>query len=291
MTTFGIGGIADYFLLAENPVDLIAGIEWAKNKRVPVKVFGGGSNSFFADGNHHCLVIRSLGGKTFIKGEILVAQSGTVLALVVKKANASGLAGLERMAGIPGTIGGAVVGNSGAYGTCIADVVSQVEIWDGTTRRWLSKAECMFDYRQSIFKNKPWYVLKIELKLSKADPKKLQAISDECDQTRGRRYPEGIKTPGCYFKNTLVEDLTEDQLKQIPQEIIKGGKIPTGWLIEQTGLKGTKVGDAQMAEFHANFMLNIGNATAGDVLELTRVVQDKVEEKFGFRPQPETNYL
>ncbi|MCJ7827679.1 UDP-N-acetylmuramate dehydrogenase [Patescibacteria group bacterium] len=292
LTTFGIGGMADYFLHATSPEELIAGLEWAKKKKLPVKVFGSGSNSFFADETHHCLVIRNLGGKIKKTGpQTIVAETGTPLMLMINTTNKAGLGGIEKMAGIPGTIGGAVVGNAGAYGTCIGNWVNRVEIWDGQTKHWLNKKDCQFDYRESIFKKQPWFVLRIELKLEKKDPAQLETASDECDQTRHGRYPKGTKGPGCYFKNIVLANLTTEQQAKIPPEIIKGGKFSTGWLIEQAGLKGKKVGDIQVANFHANFIINTGRGSAKDVLALVKIVQETVKEKFGFQPEPEARLL
>lgn len=291
LTTFGIGGTADFFLLANSPDEIIGGIRWAKEKGLPVIFFGGGSNSFFADGDYHSLVIRVLGGEITISGLLVTADAGTPTTLVIIKTIEAGLGGLEKMTGIPGTIGGAVVGNAGAYGMSVADVVNRVEIWDGQTRRWLSREECQFDYRESIFKHQPWVVLQVELKMKPGRKEELENTAQECRQARSSRYPKGTRGPGCFFKNIEAKNLSPAVLKHIPEDKINHGKIPTGWLIEASGMKGKKVGDIQVAEFHANFIINTGRGTAKDVLTLVNEVQTAVKEKFGIPIEPEARYL
>jgi len=291
LTTFGIGGKARFFVLVKTPEEIIAALDWAKKQKIPYKIFAGGSNVVISDKDFNCLVIKIFGGKIAIKNTQITAGAGALLSSLVKKSTTKGLAGLEALMGIPGTVGGAIVGNAGAYDHSISEVIDKIEIWDGKKRRWLSKKKCQFDYRESLFKKKKWLILKAVFSFSKDDPQRLKKIVQEILKKRKTKYRPGLKTPGCFFKNPLVKNVGPRTLGLIDKKKIIEGKIPAGYLLEKIGAKGMKMGNIEVAQFHANFLINKGQGTARDVKKLARILKRKVEQKFGIELEEEVRYL
>lgn len=287
LSTFKIGGKAKYFVEVATPEALIEAAGWAEKRGVGWVVFSGGSNVLFPDEGLDCLAIKFLGmGVKFEEGRVEV-DAGYPLAALIKKTIDKGWGGLEKLAGIPGSVGGAVVGNTGAYGGSIAEIVEKVEIWDGKKRRWLNKKECGFEYRHSVFKEKPWLVLRVVLKFKKSESGVLEKTYLEIIKDRTGKFSTGVACPGCFFKNILVKDLPKETLALMDKSKIKGGKMPTGWLLDQVGAKGMRVGKIKVADFHANWLINEGGGTAKEVKELAAILKKKVKEKFGIELEEE----
>lgn len=291
LSTFKIGGKAKLFVSVETSKDLIKAVKWAQKNNLSFKIFAGGSNLVFPDQDPDCLVIRVLGGKVMIKGNRVIVDVGVLLADLIQKTVAAGLGGLEKLIGIPGTVGGALVGNAGAYGQAIADIVEKVEVWNGKKQRWLSKKECCFNYRHSIFKERPYLIFRASLWL---DPKNQQSLKQVCQEVLEKRkgkIPAGINCAGCFFKNILVKNLNKKALSLINQSKIVEGKIPTGYLLEQVGAKGMKIGGIKVADFHANFLINMGHGKASEVKKLAQILKRKVKEKFNIELEEEIRYF
>lgn len=291
LSTFDIGGKAKQFILAKNPDELLEIVKWAKENNLEYKVFARGSNVVFPDEGIDCLVIQILGGKIERLADKLVADVGVLLSNVIFESISNGLAGLESLSGIPGTIGGAVVGNAGAYGHSISEVIEKVEIWDGKERKWITNNNCQFFYRESIFKKKPYMVLRVVCKFTKGDTDKLKTISQDIIKLRQKKYKPGLKCPGSFFKNIVVSEINQDLLANINSSRIQYGKIPAGYLLEEVGAKGMLVGGIKIADFHGNLFINTGNGTAADVKKLAGILKQKVKEKFGIELEEEIRYF
>ncbi len=291
LSTFKIGGTSEYLAVAETPEKFVDIALWTKKNKIPLTIVAGGSNTVFPDGELKGLVLRFFGGKIVFRGKECVADGGILLGEVVKKSIGRGLSGLETLSGIPGTIGGAVVGNAGAYGHSIAEVVESVEIWDGRKKRWISKRECIFAYRESVFKKRPWLVLRVRLKFKRGIAPHLRRISKHIVALREKKYKPGIKCPGSFFKNVLVADISRKSLEGIDQSKIIDGKIPAGYLLESVGSKGMRVGGIEIASFHGNLFVNKGRAKAADVRKLANILRKKVRKKFGITLEEEVRYI
>ncbi len=291
LATFRIGGTCDYFTVAETPEKFIAIAEWAKKNGLRLTLFAGGSNVVFPDEKLKGLVLRFLGGKMSFEGNECVVDGGVLLGDVIRKSVNRGLRGLETLSGIPGTIGGAVVGNAGAYGHAVAEAVHDVEIWDGAKRRWIPRDQCQFAYRESVFKKKPFLVLRVKLKFKKGNAAELKKISRSIITIREKKYKPGIKCPGSFFKNVLVKDVAPRSLAAIDRTKIIEGKIPAGYLLESIGSKGMRVGGIAIANFHGNLFVNRGRAKASDVKKLADILRKKVRAKFGITLEEEVRYV
>lgn len=312
-SAFKIGGRAEYFFKTSKPENLIKAIEWTKNKKIPYRVFAGGSNVVFPDKKVKGFLIQFSGGgiypvrnkplqtavaasaiwrtKRISNGVKILVDAGVPLAQVIRKSIQAGSKGLETLSGIPGTLGGAIYGNAGAYGHSISEVVSAVEIWDGRKKRWLKNKDCHFSYRESVFKEKPYIILRAVLKFKKGDPKKLQKISRETIKIREKKYKPGLRCPGSFFKNVPVKKVSKKSLKLINKAKIIEGKIPTGYLLEEVGAKGMRIGGIEIADFHGNLFINRGNGTAKEAKHLADILKRRVRKKFGIELEEEVRYF
>jgi UDP-N-acetylmuramate dehydrogenase len=273
-TTFKIGGRAKYFFEAENTEEIIKAVKEAEQLKIPIFVLGGGSKILIRDKRFKGLVLKIAG-----------VSLGKLVADSIKR----GLTGLEWAIGIPGTIAGAVHGNSGAFGHSIFEVVKNVTALDISNLKIkkYDKKSCGFGYRESIFsakggKNKE-IILSVELKLKKGNRKKSLALIKEYLTKRRERIP-ALPSAGSIFKNLQSQNLN---LKDIPKEKIKKGMIPAGYLIEQCGLKGKTIGGAKISEKHANIIVNFNKAKSRDVSALINLVKKQVKKKFGITLEEE----
>ncbi len=268
-TTFRVGGAADLFIEAKTTVELVDYVRLARQHDVPVFILGNGSNILVLDGGIRGLVIENHCNQFSLNisnsdNAILTAESGAALPGLANRFGREGWAGLEWAIGVPGTIGGAVAGNAGAHGGSIADNLLGVTILDaaGAMRR-LPKTDCAFGYRTSRFKNSQREViLSAEFELRREDPAECLARMNGYTEQRRRTQPTEPSV-GSMFKNP-------------PGEY-------AGRLIEQAGLKGMQVGRVEVSRAHANFFVNLGGASADDVMHLVEIVKSKVIEDFGIK--------
>lgn len=290
-TTFHIGGIARWLIVAETTEELIASQQYAQTEGVPWYIVAGGSNLIFTQDHLEAIVIHVATTHLSVIDTTITAEAGVSLAHVIEIAIGNELAGLEPLSGIPGTLGGAIVGNAGAYGHAIAEVIESVVVWDGYERRVLTWEECRFGYRHSIFKEQSLMVLRAALRFQPGKHQELFEHSRRIIQMREAKYHPGIKTAGSFFKNILVSSLSEEQLSKIDQSKIIDGKVPTGYLLDTIGARGMRVGDIQVSDFHGNLLVNVGRGTAQQVKELSQMLKDKVKERFGILLEEEVRFL
>ncbi len=285
-SSFKIGGRARYLIKIGDKKELEKAIEKALKEKIPFFVLGGGSNTLISDKDFDGLVIVFKNEKPDIsikeKGIIEVEASALLSFLVNRLDN---FTGLEWAVGIPGTLGGAINGNAGAFGHSISDCIEKVEVLDVSKgkieKRKLEKKDCQFGYRTSIFKNNPQLIiLSAELKLKKDEKEKIKERIKENKEKR-KVHPQGFSL-GSIFKNYYGElDKTiikkYPQLKQFQE---KNGFISAGLLIEEAGLKGIRIGDAEISSEHANFIINLGKAKSENVLKLISLIKKEVKKKF-----------
>jgi UDP-N-acetylmuramate dehydrogenase len=291
LSTFRIGGYAQYYRSVRSPEGLIAIVTNARRAALPFRILGGGSNVVFPDTALPGLLVRVRGGAIRVDGNVVMVDAGVTLELVIEWAIFRGLKGLETLSGIPGTIGGAVVGNAGAYGHSIAEVVEKIEVWDGRRRRWIENSQCDFHYRESIFKKKPWIILRVVLRFGRGDPGELSRTSREIVEIRLKKYKPGLRCPGSFFKNVLVAEVPKQALALVDPQKIIDGKIPTGYLLEEVGAKGMRIGGIRIASFHANLFINDKRGTAHDVRRLARILKARVRKTFGIQLEEEVRYF
>ncbi len=294
LTTFGLGGPAERYLLVRSPAELMAAVNLARQQAWPYLVLAGGSNMVFPDAGYSGLIIHYLNNQGLIsrQGLTLTVEASVPLAKLISTAIDAGLAGLEALSGIPGTVGGAIVGNAGAYGQGVSDHLTRVEVFGGgegaLETKWLSKEECQFVYRDSIFKqNRNLIVLRAEFKLETGDSEALRQKSADIIKTREKKYPPGLKCPGSFFKNVLVKNVSQTSLDKIDQSKIIDGKIPAGYLLAEVGAKGLRQGGVYIADYHGNLLVNDGIATYTDVITLATKLKKLVKAKFGIEIEEE----
>lgn len=297
MTSFRIGGPAKYFVEAHGADEICEAIKYANDKNLPYFILGGGSNLLVSDNGFEGLVIKIKASEIHLDEEkqTITAEAGVSLANVVKKAAEAGLDGLQWAAGIPGTIGGAVRGNARAFGKNMAAIVKSVEVFDADEKKIknFNNDECEFNYEGSIFKkNRNLAVILVKMKLKNGDREKIQKEIKETILKRRTVQPQGFGSAGSFFLNPVVTN--EKLRKEFERErgiTCKDDKLPAGWIIEQAGLRGKKIGGAMMSEKHGNFLVNTGNAKAEDVIMLSSFVKQQVRDKFGIQLESEVQLL
>jgi len=305
--SFKIGGSARYFCIAKSKRDLIEAIKWAKQKKVPFFVLGGGSNVLALDQGYEGLVIKIRNSRFIIHNSEIYAEAGTKLEDLVKLSARQFLTGLEWAAGIPGTIGGAVYGNAQAFDIKMSDIVKSVEILNvktlnpvrdkslnGVKIKKLSKKQCQFSNKNSIFKkNKNLIILSVILKIKRGNKEKIKKEIREHLNFRKQRHPLSFPSAGSIFVNQESRIMNQELLKEFPElrEFNKEGIISSSYLIEKAGLKGTKIGGVKVSEKHAGFIVNTGEAKAKDVLDLIKIIKQKVKSKFGITLKEEIQII
>ena len=291
-TRFGIGGPARFFAETGCHGAFAAALGAAREAALPTIVIGGGTNLIVSDEGFAGLVLRYTEREIRAAGDLLTAGSGAVLDMVVDFANCRGLAGLETFAGIPGWLGGAVYGNAGAYGHAIGERVERVAFFDGESVRDLDAAGCEFAYRESVFKRrKDWIVLSATLRLAPGDAAALAASSASIRATRDAKFPPTMKCAGSVFKNLLLRDLPPAVAALIPAAVVREGKVPAAWFLEQVGAKGIRRGDIMVADYHANLIFNTGAGSARDLCALIADLKRRVRARFGIALEEEVQYV
>jgi len=291
-TRFGIGGPADLYVEAADERGFLEALKLAMAGSDPYVVIGSGSNLIVSDAGFAGIVLRYTGGTIQREDQLLRVQAGAELQTLVDCAIASGLRGLETMTGIPGSVGGAVYGNAGAYGHSIDERVTRVRFFDGDSIREWSNSECEFRYRESIFKrHKDWIILSAELAMDKAEPAELRKTADEIYNIRLAKYPLDMKCAGSIFKNLLLRELPEGVRAQVPQRVIREGKVPSAYFLEEVGAKGIENGGIKVADYHANLIYNQGGGTARELCEIIAGLKERVRARFGLQLEEEVQYI
>ena len=272
-TTFRIGGSADV-LVTPGVSETAEVLRLCKNHDIPVTIIGNGSNLLVGDQGIRGVVIEfgKPAEEIVIQGEQMHVTAGTMLAKAANEAAANGLSGLEFAAGIPGTVGGAVVMNAGAYGGEMKDVIRMVTVLTKEgEKQTLTLEELDLGYRHSCIPENNYIVLSAELRLQKADTEQIRTVMVDLRERRVTKQPLEYPSAGSTFKR--------------PEGYFAGK------LIQDAGLRGYQVGGAQVSEKHCGFVINKGDATARDVRQLITDVQKKVYEEFHVQIEPEVKMI
>ncbi len=273
-TTFRIGGNADMFVSIKGVSELIQLVQLAKSAGIPFTIIGNGSNILVKDTGIRGLVIEIGSGLSdcVIDGTKVVAQAGIKLSKLANEVARSSLTGLEEISGIPGTLGGAIYMNAGAYGGEISTVIERVDyVDDNGELGFLEGSKCDFGYRKSAFSGGGKYIVAATLKLHKGDKKQINEKMADYTKRRQTKQPLSYPSAGSTFKR--------------PEGYF------AGQLIEESGLKGFRIGDAMISELHAGFVINCKNATASDVLAVIEHTKETVLAKFGVELEPEVRII
>lgn len=292
LTTLKIGGPAKKFVAVNTEEGLIEAIAFAEKSQLPYLIIGGGSNLLVSDEEINYLVVKNEISGIEQREQTLIVKSGTTLQDLVDYATKHGLSGLQNLAGIPGTVGGAVYGNAGAYGQTISDhILRVITLSEGKNLKTLPKNECKFSYRDSIFKQTKELILEVTFQLEPGNPETLPKEVNDILTKRAVKYPAGLKCPGSFFKNIVAETLPKKLLEKIPQEKIVYGKLPAGALLEEVGAKGASLDGIEISPIHANLFINKDGGSAKSFRELAKLYAAKVKEKFGITLEPEVQFI
>jgi UDP-N-acetylmuramate dehydrogenase len=292
-STLRAGGAAEFFAVAESSNELADVALAVQQQGIPATILGWGSNILPSDDGVPGLVVLNNARR------IAVARTGEVLADVgcgfqelFLKAAQSNLRGLEFAVGIPGTVGGALVSNAGAYRSCVSEFLTGIEVVFDGERKWVEPGFMDFSYRDSLLRrsNPPQVaLLRIRMQLPQGDPRQIYEEAREYQRQRISKQPPPASA-GSFFKNVNDPALAE-ALETLPIGLKKAGIVPAGYLIEAAGLKGYRMGGAMFGARHANFMLNVSNASAFEIRRLAMHVKSVVLAKFGVELEEEVLYL
>lgn len=273
-TSFKIGGPADIMVLPTTIEEVQHALLVCKENHVPYYVIGNGSNLLVRDKGIRGVVIKIAENFSdiVIDGSRIKAQAGILLSVLSKKIMRESLEGFEFASGIPGTLGGAVTMNAGAYGGEMKDVVIGASVLDHNCNViYLDREQLAFEYRNSLVQNEGFIVLEVDLALQKGDYERIKEITADITVKRTTKQPLHLPSAGSTFKR--------------PPGYFAGK------LIEDAGLKGVRVGDAQVSELHSGFVVNVGNATAADVIHLIKLIQKVVRDQFEVELHPEVRIV
>lgn len=279
-SNFKIGGRADYFFEATSTTELVESISIACEQAIPSYIIGGGYNLLFDDDGFRGLIIKNRveGIKQKRKRVEIEIFSGTPLSDVLKFSMEEGLTGFEFLAGIPGTMGGAVHGNAGAFGHSIGEFLKEAEILDERCQRIKVKRDYFgFVYRYSLLKEKQSVFLAATFELQEGEREKIKAlIRDNLEKRKEKHPPLDVACAGSFFKNP----------------IFPGGKrVPAAYLLDKVGVKKLAVGGAAVYSGQANFIINKGDASARDVLQLAAELKQRVKKEYGIDLEEEVIFL
>ncbi len=273
-TTFRIGGPAAFYLVPESVEETGEAVRFAQERGLPYYVIGRGSNLLFSDEGYHGVVIELGSGleKITIEGTEVTAQAGISLSSMAAALAREGLAGFEFAGGIPGTLGGGITMNAGAYGGEIKDCIRSARVMTETGDILvLSGEELQLGYRTSVIQKKKYIVLEGSFSFARGDKREISEKMRELNRRRREKQPLEYPSAGSTFKR--------------PEGYFAGK------LIQDAGLSGYRVGDAQVSEKHCGFVINVGNATSADVVQLIRDVTDRVREQSGVELEPEVRIV
>lgn len=300
-TIYRIGGPARYFTEVRTSEELSRALDFAREKRVPFFVFGGGSNMLISDRGFEGLAIRITGGEARVEGERVIADAGVMMARVVAACADAGLTGFEWGIGVPGTIGGSIRGNAGCFGGEMRHILERVRVLEIKNSKFQTReftnTECEFGYRDSLFKRHPeWVIVSATLHLERGDANAIRNRIGEVTRERTAKQDIGTKSCGCIFKNVSWDSCGEpkDAICARNPELApfqNSVHIPASLLLDKAGMKGHAEGRVRISHAHANFFINEGGASAQEVRALIADAKDAVFRMFGIRVEEEIQYI
>lgn len=295
---FHVGGSGAGALSVQRSDYLVSAVTLARRSKIPFVVIAGGSNVIFPNRLNKLLIIyrhdRARKGDFVVTSHQIECDASVSLNDLISKMIKSGLSGMESMMGIPGTVGGAVYGNAGAYGQWINESVDRVQILNEKGEvHWLKKGDCRFGLKDSIFKHQPLIILRVRFKFKKAGDQKVVARrAREILKIRNEKFKEIYDCcPGSFFKNISPASLPSKAKKLLKEARVVCGEIPSGYLIELAGGKGMRVGDIAVTDWHGNLLVNKGKGTVTDVKKLSAKLKALVRRRFGIVLQEEAQFI
>lgn len=294
LTTFKIGGPARYFTEESSEQELHEALSWASEHAMPFVILAGGSNVLVPDDGLEALVIKIASCGYSFGGTTLAADAGCNLLALIHATAEKALGGWEKLAGIPGSIGGAIRGNAGAFGTEIRDVLDSAVAFNSKTgeKKEFKNSECDFSYRHSFFKDNPeWIILRARIKLEPRGKVEAARLIEDTIAERERRHLQNVCAAGSFFMNPVAPLDIQEMFAREKSVPARHGRVPAGWLIEKAGMKGAVLGGATASIQHPNYLVNLGGATAEDVVELARRIKTTVRGMFGVELEEEAVVL
>lgn len=292
-TTLKAGGSAEWLARARTSDELAEVACAAQSQALSATYLGSGSNILPSDAGVPGLVVLNLARKIEVREDGSVeADAGCGFQELFLKTAQAGLKGMSFAVGIPGTVGGALVSNAGAYRSCVSDYLTEIEVVFEGKRQWVSPSFMEFSYRDSILRRPgppALALIRLRFKMERGDPKTIYDDARDYQRQRISKQPPPASA-GSFFKNVNDKALAAS-LEKLPPALKEAGVVPSGFLIEHSGLMGTRVGGAVLSGRHGNFILNVGGATATDIRNLAEIAKKKVKEKFGVAIEEEVLYL
>ncbi|MCK5510411.1 UDP-N-acetylmuramate dehydrogenase [Candidatus Parcubacteria bacterium] len=298
LTTFKIGGSAEYFIEISAKDELKEAFDWVKEKNIQISILGGGSNLLISDQGVKGLVVLIKNEKLSVHGERMTVGAGVSLSKVLSLAINYSLSGLEWSNGIPrATIGGSIRGNAEAFSCSMSDIIETVEVFDIKKNKFeiLSCNMCSFGYRKSIFsENKNLIIWETILRMPRKDKKQIEEIVEKNLEFRLDKYPR-LPSAGSVFKNLNPEKIKKKNPlffdREIKDKIGRQGLVGAGLIIDLLGLKGKTIGGAKVSLEHANHIVNTGKATADEVVQLISLIKTQARNNFKIDLREEIQYL
>jgi len=291
-TRFGIGGPAELYAETGEESTFMEAVKIARAGGAALTVVGDGTNLIVSDRGFPGIVLRYTAAGIHSSGDTVSVQAGAELQALVDHCIDHELQGIETMTGIPGSVGAAIYGNAGAYGHSMEERVRQVRFFDGSGIRVFTNPECEFRYRESIFKrHKEWVIFSAQLRMDAGAGNGLRGKAAEILEIRTAKYPPSMKCAGSIFKNLLWADLPDAVRKQVPDRVIREGKVPSAYFLEQVDAKGMRNGDIRVADYHANLIYNAGQGTARELCEIIGELKTRVMARFGLKLEEEVQYV
>lgn len=272
LSTFKIGGNADLVFVCHTSKVLLSCVRYCKRHNIKFKIIGLGANLLFSDAGYKGAIIVNKTNNISFENSSVVADSGVVMSNLINKCYLRNLSGLENLAGIPATVGGAVFNNLGAFNSSVSDFVKLVEVVDLNNFKKLSfnKNECGFDYRHSVFQDNKYLILKVKFNLNEDSQSLIHDRIVSAINKKVSTQPLDYPSAGSVFKR---------------------GEIIPAKVIDELGLKGVSVGDAQISTKHSGFIINLGCAKSDDVKSLINLINNKVKKEFNTTLAPEIEFV
>jgi UDP-N-acetylmuramate dehydrogenase len=288
-----LGGPADVYAETDDEATFVEAARIAMASGRPFITIGLGTNLVVADAGFAGIVLRYTGAGIERHGNQLHVQAGAELQALVDSSVAAGFAGLEAMTGIPGSVGAAIHGNAGAYGQSISDTVRAVRFFDGCQVTELDRDACEFRYRASRFHRtrRGGLILSARFEFEPGDAAELAARSARILAERNRKFAPELRCAGSTFKNLILADLPAGAAAEVPATVVKGGKVPAAWFLDQVGACGLVVGGIRVKQDHANTLYNDGTGTAADFCALSDELRRRVRERFSIELEEEVQRL
>jgi len=294
LSTFKIGGKVKYAAFAENNDDIISSLRFAQEKSLPVGIIGAGCNLLISDDDIDGLVLKMNTRAIDVQNTQLFAEAGVSLAALTAFGHKNNLTGLEWAPSVPSSVGGAIRGNAGAFGGETKDRLKKIRIYRAGQIIDIDTDAIGFDYRYSGFKaqNNKDIILGGLFELELGDVASSQKQVRDNIIKKNQNQPVGVSCSGCIFKNYegIINQSLIDKFPELAS-FVTNGIIPSGYLIEKSGLKGMSSGAIQISDRHANYMINTGDGRFTDVINLIQIVKDKVFQEFGVNIEEEVIYL